>query len=352
MMVHHRSLTLCISLLLLLVVSGCNRSANKTSGEEEEEEQARPGKKPVELSWAEGQAVLTLETAAQKRLGLATEALPASARRSEITAPAAILSVQDLVSSRNGYIAAQVQLAKSRADADVARREYSRLKALFGQNQNTSEKSLQAAEAVSKARDADLTAAEQGIALEEAAVRQDWGEVVTKWIVEDSIDLQRVLNQRRTLVQITLPFAQKAELPKTISLELPDSARTEAALVSPVPRVDPRIQGKSYLYMGPSESGLAPGTNLLAHFAIGARMSGVIVPSAAVVWSEGKAWVYQQIAQNRFMQRPLATNLPVEDGYFVTSGLQAGDKVVTQGAQALLSTQSLTQGGGTVPDED
>lgn len=344
----HKSLVSSMSLMALLLLTGCNRSADK--GREEGE--TGPSKKSAELSWAEGQAVLTLDTAAQKSLGLATTTLPADAQRSEMTAPAVILSVQELVSSRNGYVAAQVQLTKSRADADAARREYSRLKTLFGQNQNTSEKSLQAAEAVSKARDADLTAAEQQIALGEAAIRQEWGSVVTEWIVEDSTELEQVLNQRQMLVQITVPPAENVKLPKRVSLELPDSSRTEATLVSPVPRVDPRIQGKSYLYVGSSESGLAPGTNVLAHLAVGARLAGVIVPSSAVVWSEGKAWVYEQTAPNRFTQRSLATNLAVENGYFVAGGLQAGDRVVTQGAQALLSEEALLRGGGGVSDED
>jgi hypothetical protein len=344
----HKSLIASVSLSALLLLAGCNRTPDEGPGEEE----AGPRKSPAELSWAEGQAVLTLETTAQKRLGLATTALPASAKRSEIRAPAVVLSVLDLVSSRNSYVAAQVQLAKSRADAEVARREYSRLKTLFGENQNTSEKSLQAAEAVSKARDADLTAAEQQTALEEAAVRQEWGKIVTQWIVEDSTELQQVLNQRQMLVQITLPAAENVKLPTNVSLELPDSTRTGATMVSPVPRVDPRIQGKSYLYVAPGESGLAPGTNLLAHLAVGARMAGVFVPASAIVWSEGKAWVYQQTTQDRFIRRPVATNLPAENGYFVTGGLQAGDKVVTEGAQALLSEEALLRGGGGVSDVD
>jgi hypothetical protein len=197
-----------------------------------------------------------------------------------------------------------------------------------------------------------VTAAEQQIALEEAAVRQEWGKVVTKWIAEDSTELQQVLNQRQMLVQITLPSAENPELPKKISLELPDSTRTETTLVSPVPRADPRIQGKSYLYVASGESGLAPGTNLLAHLAVGARMAGVIVPASAVVWSVGKAWVYQQTAQDRFIRRPVATNLPVENGYFIARGLHAGDKVVTQGAQALLSEEALLRGGGGASDVD
>lgn len=348
MKIHGKSVIFSISLLSLLAVAGCNRSANKSP----EQAETELNMKSAELSWGEGQPVLTLKAAAQKRLGLATATLAASVERSEITAIALVLSVQDLVTSRNSYIAAQAQLEKSRGEADVARKEYTRLKTLFEENQNISEKSLQSAQVASKARDTDLAAARQQLALQEAAVRQDWGNVMTKWIVEGSTELQRILNQQQMLVQITLPFGENLELPKTISLEVTSAERTRASRVSPLPKVDPRVQGRSYLYVASSGSGLAPGTNLLAHLAIGSRMTGVIVPSSAVVWSEGKAWVYQQTAQDRFIQRPIATKTPFRNGYFVTVGLHPGDKVVTQGAQALLSEEALPHGAGGGADED
>ena len=336
----HKSATLSISLLFLVVVGGCSRSGDTDEQAEE------PNRKPAELSWADGQAVLTLDTEAQKRLGLATATLSASVGRSEMTTPAVVLSVQDLLSSRDKYIAVHVQLEKARSEADVARKEYSRLKTLYEENQNISEKSLQSAEAASKARDADMGAGEQQLALQEAAIRQEWGSAVMRWIVEDSPEFQRVLSLRQKLVQITLPFGTNVAFPKAISLELPDGKRAEASRVSPLPKVDPRIQGMSYLYVGGAGSVIAPGTNLLAHLAIGGRMTGVIVPSSAVVWSEGQAWVYQQTAQDRFVQRPVATDTPFENGYFVTVGVRAGDKVVTQGAQALLSEEALVHAGG------
>lgn len=339
-----------LMLVAVLASGGCNRNAYKDLDDEEKTTPA--SKKPVELSWVEGQVVLKIEIAAQKRMGLATVTLASKAKRSEVSAPAVVLSVQDLVSSRNRYIATQLQLETIRADADVARREYSRQRTLFQQNQNTSEKALQSAEALSKARAAEVTATEQQLALEEAAVRQDWGRVVAKWIVEGSTELQQVLSQRQMLVQITLPSGENVELPRNISLELPDRTRTEARLVSPVPKLDPRIQGKSFLYLSTSRSGLAPGTNLLAHLTVGARKTGVLVPASSVVWSEGKTWVYQQTAPDQFVQRAIATDMPLENGFFVIAGLRSGDKIVTQGAQALLSAEALAQSGGTVADED
>ena len=73
-------------------------------------------------------------------------------------------------------------------------------------------------------------------------------------------------------------------------------------------------------------------------------MKGLIVPTSAVVWSEGKAWVYQQTAADHFTRRAVPTDIPVEKGFFVAEGFSPGDKLVTRGAQALLSEELLLHG--------
>lgn len=333
---------LCFLVLSLLSMGACKGSAVKRA----EKRETQPNKRPAELSWEEGQPALIVDAATQTRLGLATLSLTPSFMRPQMTTPAVVLSPQDLPSSRSGYIAALAQLQKSRVEAEVAGREYARLKILFEENQNISEKSLQTAEGTSKARDADVHAAEQQLSLQESTVRQEWGGVVANWIVEDAQELQHVLDQHAVLVQMTLPADLSLGAPKSISLEVPGGTRMQADLVSPLPKVDPRIQGRSFLYLGPAHSGLAPGVNLLAHLSTGSPVSGVIVPSSAVVWSEGKAWVYQQTASDRFLRRVVATDTQLEKGFFIASGLTHGDKVVTQGAQALLSEEALLRGGG------
>jgi hypothetical protein len=171
--------------------------------------------------------------------------------------------------------------------------------------------------------------------------------VVAKWAVESSPELQHVFDQREVLVQMTMPPDATFRAPNTTSLELPSATRTEASLVSTFPRVDPRIQGRSFLYLAPAHSGLTPGVNLLAHLSVGSPMKGLIVPTSAVVWSEGKAWVYQQTAHDHFTRCSVSTDVPVERGFFVAQGFSSGDKVVTQGAQALLSEEMLVHGQGT-----
>lgn len=331
-----------ITLLMLTFLAACQDRFDK----DDADRQAQSKKGPAQVSMENGQTVLTLDTPTQNRLGIEVATLTATVTRAQVKLPAVILSVQDLATFRTGYVAAQTQLQKSKVEADVTRKEYARLKSLFEQNQNASEKSLQSIEGTLQVNEADVRAVEQQLNLQESVVRQEWGSVVAKWAVESSPALQRVFDQRELLVQVTMPSGTTFGAPKTISLEIPGGTRTEASLVSTFPRVDPRIQGASFLYIAPAHLGLTPGVNLLAHLSVGSQMKGLIVPTSAVVWSEGKAWAYQQTASDRFSRRAVSTDAPVEKGFFVTQGFSAGDRVVTQGAQALLSEELLLHGQG------
>jgi hypothetical protein len=331
-----------VALVTLFFLGGCKNPFDKDEGDR----QAQAKKGPAQISTENGQTVITLDLPTQNRLGLEVATLAATVTRAQATFAALVLSVRDLTASRNTYIAAQTQLQKAHVEAEIAHKEYTRLKTLFEENQNISEKSLQSAEATLRANEADVRAGEQQLTLQESAARQEWGGVAAKWAVEGSPELQRILDQTEMLVQMTMPSGITYGAPKTISLEIPGGTRTEANFVSTFPRVDPRIQGRSFLYLAHAQLGLTPGVNLLAHLSVGNPKKGLIVPTSAVVWSEGKAWVYQQTATHRFTRRAVPTDIPVEKGFFVTEGLSPGDKLVVQGAQALLSEELLLHGQG------
>lgn len=331
---------LIITLTGLTLLGACRSSFDK----DDQESQRQPKKGPAQVSVENGQTVLTLDTSTQHRLGLGVVTLATTVTHQQSSSPAVVLSVQDLSTFRNSYVAMQAQLQKSRVASDVARKEYTRLKTLFEQDRNISEKSLQSAEGSLRANEADERAAEQQLNLQESVVRQEWGNVVAKWTVEGSPELQRILDQREVLIQMTMPPGATFGAPKRVPFEIAGGSRTEATLVSTFPKVDPRIQGRSFLYLAQAQSGLAPGANLVAHLSLGKEMEGLIVPATAVVWSEGKAWVYQQTESDRFTRRAVATDIPAEKGFFVTQGFSPGDRVVSQGAQALLSEELLLHG--------
>jgi hypothetical protein len=338
-----------VTLLTLTLLGGCKTPFDK----DDEGRPAQANKGPAQIATENGQTVLTIDPPTQNRLGLEIATLAATVTRTQATFPAVVLSVQDLAASRNSYIAAQTQLQKAHVEAEVARHEYTRLKTLFEGDQNISEKSLQSAKGTLDANEADVRGGEQQAALLESVARQEWGGVAAEWVVKGSPELHLILDQSQVLVELTMPSGATYGAPRTISLEIPGGTRTEANLVSPFPRVDPRIQGRSFLYIAHARPGLAPSVNVLAHLSVGNPMKGLIVPTSAVVWSEGQAWVYQQTATDRFTRRAVSTDIPVERGFFVATGFSPGDKLVIQGAQALLSEELLLHGqGGGETDAD
>ncbi|HVA93404.1 MAG TPA: efflux RND transporter periplasmic adaptor subunit [Candidatus Dormibacteraeota bacterium] len=307
---------------------------------------------PAKISFENGQAILTLDQQTQSRMGIEFATLAAVVARPQVAVPAVVLSVQDLTTFRNSYIVTQAQIEKSRVNIDVARKEYARLKMLFDNNRNISEKTLESAGGRLRTLQVDERAAEQQSNLQISIAQQRWGNVVAKWTIDGSPELDRLLGRRKVLLQVTLPFEWKYNAPRNISLEIPGSARVEAVFLSPYPQVDPRIQGRSFLYEAPGRQDFSPGVNLLAHFEAGKPVRGVTIPASAVIWSEGKAWTYLQTAPNQFSRRALATDFPVDGGYFVRAGFSARSKVVSNGAQSLFSEESVLQGYGGGGDEN
>jgi multidrug efflux system membrane fusion protein len=64
------------------------------------------------------------------------------------------------------------------------------------------------------------------------------------------------------------------------------------------------------------------------------------------VWYGGQRWVYVRTAPTRFTRRFVAatTTYTGDQGLVVSSGLHAGDQVVIDGAQLLLSEELRPQG--------
>src|SRR5580693_2588448 len=109
-----------LTLLMLTFLGGCQNRLDK----DDADRQAQAKKGPAQISVENGQSVLTLDTPTQNRLGLEVATLTTTFTRAQATLPAVVLSIQDLATFRNGYVAAQTQVQKSKVEADVARKEY------------------------------------------------------------------------------------------------------------------------------------------------------------------------------------------------------------------------------------
>jgi hypothetical protein len=108
---------------------------------------------------------------------------------------------------------------------------------------------------------------------------------------------------------------------------------------------DASVPGRSFFaQLVGSDAG--EGERLQVWAPIGKPVSGVAIPASAAVMSEGKFWCYVEKKPGTFTRIEIDTARPTSDGYFVTDGVVAGDRVVTAAAGQLLAKES----GSAEPD--
>ena len=331
-----------IAITAASVISVVFMAARHPDTDDQDEQEAV--KTPSHISVQGGRTVITLDPQTQAREGIRVAPVGQASMRAEIRGTAVLLAVNDLAALRNSYVAARTKLQRDEVDLGVARKQYDRVKTLYDQNQNMSLKAMQDAEAAYRNAESQVDADQQDINLQMDTLRQRWGRVVTGWVEENTPALASVLSQRVFLAQVTLPPGEVATASKTLSLSLPGDQRVAARLVSPMPQVNPEIQGISFLYVVPSRPGIAVGMNLALLVPVGQLLLGTIVPESAVVWWQGKAWAYEERSPNNFTRHVVPTSNPVTGGYFVPgTAFLSGTKLVVRNAQALLSEEFRSQ---------
>jgi hypothetical protein len=263
--------------------------------------------------------------------------------------PAVVIAPQELFDLRTNYVNATAQVEKARASLDASSREFQRLSGLNKENKNVSDKAVEAAEVTFSSDQTTLRNANQLLALSGLPGRQHWGPIVGGWIEHGSAELEAVLAGRTWLLQATP--GDGTNVPSRLSLKN-GQRMIEARLLSQLPRVDPRFQTPSYLYSVPASSGLVPGMNVIAFAAQGSLERGVVIPSPAVLWWQGKSWVYVETVSGVFVRRETSLTTPLADGWFMQRGFAPGDRVVVEGAQQLLSEEFRRETENSVKDTD
>lgn len=114
-----------------------------------------------------------------------------------------------------------------------------------------------------------------------------------------------------------------------------------ARLVGQAPEVDQLTQRPAWYYrMERRWPGVAVGLPLLVEVpGRPADGSAIAVPASATVQWEGLVWAYVERTPGEFSRVRVPTGAPLPGGWAVSRGFEAGDRVVTRGAEQLLSEE-------------
>jgi biotin carboxyl carrier protein len=281
-----------------------------------EAERDAPVVAPSRLQDVEGVAVVTLDSAERRRVGLALSPLGATSRVPEDRLPGEVAAERGRTAVLRAPVAGRLTLPEGTRWPALGER---------------------VAAGVALARVSDARALALPIGGVVTSVGAQPGA-----LVEAGQSLIEVADYRRPLVRVPWP-AQGSGTPPARARVGPATAdvRVDATLVGPAPEADPVTREPVYLYRARRAwPGATPGTPaVLLLPRTGHQANGVLVPDSAVVQWEGLAWAYVQRAPGRFERVRVPTDHPVPGGWLAGAPLGVHDTVVVRGAQELLSEE-------------
>ncbi len=294
-----------------------------------------------------GGRTLTVGIRTQQLSGISTQMLSAVKESRSIKAYGEVLDLRHLTALVTSYETAKAASMKSVFQLEISRNKYTRAKLLFKSTKYVSLEQLQDTKAAYNSDLADSESAFGNLSGLKGQITEKWGERISNLVASGSSFVRRLMNNGISMMLVTVQEAGRSyNAPGTALVRGVNGNLIKAKLISMSPISDPQIQGVSYLYEAPHTSGLPAGTNVVAYLDGGKEMSGVSVPSSAVIWYNGTPWIFLRNGANRFERKEISLTIPTADGWFIEKGVKPGEKVVVDGAQLLLSQELIGNAHG------
>lgn len=228
-------------------------------------------------------------------------------------------------------VALALDLQTAEAAVRASKAEYNRVKILFSQNQNASARTLELAEAALKRDEILLNVAKAklqttlGPSLSGA---ENLGEIINS-----------ISRLEWSIARLDLPAMASAV--KTTSVQIASIAdethRVNAEILGPATMTESQFQGRGFLLLVRTNS-FVPNSAIIGFLELsGEQNSGWLLPKSAVLQDAADMIVFLSTGKNSFRKHAIGTDRLLTNGWLVTNGIGATDRVVVAGAQVLLS---------------
>jgi hypothetical protein len=296
------------------------------------------------------EAAVRLTERQQQAAGLAIRALEPLSIRPEAVAYGKVLDLQPLLELRTRYRAALAEAEIAAASLDLARKNRLRAATLHRED-IIAGRELAQVEAQYRTDQARDDSAHRLLREIRQQAQQGWGNELMRLALDGDAPLfEELVNRRRVLLLITLPAGYPPPERDAILFVARDHDRTGARRADPIaaaPLTDDLVQGETFFFHAAADR-LRAGMRVSAWAPLaGETRNGVAVPLSAVVWQDGKPWVYRQTDATGFVRAEIAEYREYGGAWFVSRGLAPGDRIVVTGGQTLLSEELRRQ----IPDE-
>lgn len=249
---------------------------------------------------------------------------------------ARVLDLSPLASIDTDLATARSALATSRAEAD-------RLASLAAQDQSASRQSVETARAQAAGDAARLNLAQRRVGLEFGPGLARMSPATRSALIADAGA------GRAALLRIDIPGPVLAA---GTPVEIDDGQhRQTVRIIGPAAATDPQLQDAAMLAVlrPPLAASAMAGRQFNASAEGSGSQYGVIVPRAALIRWQGRLWVYRDLGKGAFSRIAVDEARPIDSGWLVSAGLQAGEQIVTDGAATLFA---IERGNAAVQEDE
>jgi hypothetical protein len=284
---------------------------------------------------------LTLET--QKNSGITTSKVTESRYQGTLETFGSVIAIDNLIEAKTQYanLRSELELTQSGSGHHVT--QYQRLKALNEDDKNISDTAVQDALAIVNADNAKIAGIQSQLSNLKSSIKLQWGDALSRLVIGDTsaVYLNNLLTRKNVLVQVSLPLAVKTPAKESaiyIHALSENAPSILATYISPATTSDINGIGKTFYYSAPAESlrtGMRVSAIAKSH---NNDTKGVLIPNNAVIWHDGKPWIYIKVKNEQFLRTPISADVEVGDSWF-NQNIKPDAEIVTSGAQLLLSEE-------------
>ncbi|MBL1142378.1 MAG: hypothetical protein HND53_10140 [Proteobacteria bacterium] len=300
----------------------------------------------------DGKLQVRIEKETQQLAGIRTSLAENISVRSENRAFATVIDIKEIIDLRASYRNVAARREVINTNYRNASKLLEQLKVLHKEARNISARELQEAQSSWEEYRARMRAADVELQNIRATMVQKWNTEITDMALKDDSEIFNRLTQREEfIILVTLKAEQQLD-PNTAFVfvnRIDDRMHARKAyFISPAPFSDSTLQGETYFFRTNADK-IRIGMRLYVWLpGTGFTGQGVNIPEEAIVWYAGKPWAYVQVDDELFSRRSLIDAIEVSGSWLVKENFDVGEKVVTSGAQTLLSEEFKWA----IPDED
>lgn len=263
----------------------------------------------------------------QRKLGVATQPLPAAHHSGSVTGFARVLDPVPLATLDSDVATVAAAVQASRAEA-------ARTRGLAAADATVSAKVAEAAAAQARADEARLMLLRRRLGLEWGPAFMAMGEGRRSALVG------QLASGRAALVRIDAATGLVGV--KTATVDLGPGGKVTAQILGPARSGDPRLlsTGLIGLVSGPAAARLGSGLSVPVLIPTGGGGDGVLIPRSALIRAGGATFAYVRQDATHFERRAVHGGAAEPGGLFAAGGFQPGDAVVTSGAAALYAAET------------